>query len=220
MAEEETTPETGAAPSDHHMLADLWHDHKTPIMIVIAGATMLLTAILVFRSQSSTGSSTSTTGTPTPSGSLASSTGVPTAQTTDSTNAYNSLTGYMQAILQQLQQSASSAASAVTNPTSTPASSSGSTNSTTGASSAPTSAPAVNPPPAASVPTPAPTPAPTATPSAPASQYITVGRWPNWNGSLWGIAQHQGITLSRIEQLNPQISNPNLIYPNQQVKVS
>ena len=222
MAEDdsEVAPQGGpGAPSDHHMLADLWHEHKTPIMIVIAGATMLLTAILVFRNQSSTGSSTAAPGTPTAGG-------VPTVQTTDSTNAYNSLTGYMQAILQQLQQmgQGSTPSSPPSNPSppggvvNTPPLQGGHPpmgNGGNPVSTAPV-APIRAPIPAASAPTPS-------APAGAASQYVTVGTWtpnPAWNTTLSGIAQHEGVTLTRIEQLNPQISNPNLIYPNERVKVS
>lgn len=46
---------------------------------------------------------------------------------------------------------------------------------------------------------PSPTPAPT-----PHYQTVKVGTWPNWNGSLSGIAQHFGISLSSLESLNKQ----------------
>lgn len=223
MADEENSPESPepGAPSDHHMLADLWHDHKTPIMIVIAAATMLLTAILVFRHQSSTGSSTAAPGTPTASG-------VPTAQTSSSTNAYDSLSGYMQAILQQLQQ------------LQTPGASSGSVSgsgSGSGTSSPPPRPPSRIPvpphpprpgrpipvdPPLSQLPQLPPQVVPQI-PQVPQRQFVTVGQWtpnPAWNTTLSGIAQHEGTTLTRIEALNPQISNPNLIYPNQQVRIA
>lgn len=62
-------------------------------------------------------------------------------------------------------------------------------------------------------------PAPTRTPA----QYVTVGHWtnvnPSWNSYLSGIAAHEGESLSYLESLNPQISNPNLIYPGQQIEV-
>lgn len=43
------------------------------------------------------------------------------------------------------------------------------------------------------VPTPAPSPTPTPSPTpspAPTQRIQIVGHWPNWDGSLWGIAQH------------------------------
>jgi hypothetical protein len=47
--------------------------------------------------------------------------------------------------------------------------------------------------------------------------YVIVQKWPAQMSTLWGISQAEGISLSRIESLNPQISNPNLIYPGQKV---
>ena len=37
--------------------------------------------------------------------------------------------------------------------------------------------------------------------------------------TLWGLSQRYGVPLSRIIALNPQISNPNLIYPGQKVRI-
>lgn len=55
------------------------------------------------------------------------------------------------------------------------------------------------------------------------AQYVTAGTWQNgnppWNSYLSGIAAHEGESLSYLESLNPQISNPNLIYPGQRVEV-
>ena len=65
--------------------------------------------------------------------------------------------------------------------------------------------------------TPQPTPQPTPQTT---SRYITVTRWPSQFGTLSGIASANGVSLSRLEQLNPQISNPNLIYAGQQIRVS
>jgi hypothetical protein len=59
------------------------------------------------------------------------------------------------------------------------------------------------------------------TPPAQPRQTTTVGTWPNWNGSLSGIASHYGLSLERLEGLNPQFSsNWNLIYPGQTVYLS
>ena len=38
--------------------------------------------------------------------------------------------------------------------------------------------------------------------------------------SLWRIAQNYGLTLAQLIALNPQIQNPNLIYPGQEVRVA
>lgn len=38
--------------------------------------------------------------------------------------------------------------------------------------------------------------------------------------TLWAIANAHGISLARLLQLNPQITNPNLIFPNQVIHVS
>ena len=38
--------------------------------------------------------------------------------------------------------------------------------------------------------------------------------------TLWGIAQRYGIGLSELIGLNPQIKNPNLIYPGEEVRVA
>ena len=65
--------------------------------------------------------------------------------------------------------------------------------------------------------TPQPTPQPTPQTT---SRYITVTRWPSQFGTLSSIASENGVSLSRLERLNPQISNPNLIYAGQQIRVS
>jgi LysM repeat protein len=66
--------------------------------------------------------------------------------------------------------------------------------------------------------TPTTTPAPPA-PTPPAARYVTVQKWPSQLGSLSGIASKYGLSLARLEQLNPQIKNPNLIYAGQQVRI-
>lgn len=38
--------------------------------------------------------------------------------------------------------------------------------------------------------------------------------------TLWGIAGQYGVALNRIIALNPDIRNPNLIYPGQRVRIS
>lgn len=50
---------------------------------------------------------------------------------------------------------------------------------------------------------------------------VTVAQWSStntpWNSTLWGIATHFNESLAQIERLNPQIKNPNLIYPGQRI---
>lgn len=58
-------------------------------------------------------------------------------------------------------------------------------------------------------------PAPTPTPDGSGTDYIVQS-----GDTLWGIANAHGLSLARLEQLNPQIANPNLIYPGQAVHVS
>lgn len=40
-----------------------------------------------------------------------------------------------------------------------------------------------------------------------------------WNSTLSGIASHYNTTVAKIQALNPSITNPNLIYPGQQIIV-
>ena len=61
-----------------------------------------------------------------------------------------------------------------------------------------------------SKPTPAPQPKP-----EPHKEYYTVQS----GDTLWGISQRYGISLNQIIALNPQIQNPDLIYPGQKVRV-
>lgn len=58
-----------------------------------------------------------------------------------------------------------------------------------------------------------PKPVPTAS-----AKYYTVTKWPAPGSSLWTISQITHVPLATIERLNPQIKNPNLIYPNQKVR--
>ena len=59
-------------------------------------------------------------------------------------------------------------------------------------------------------------PAPKPTPKPePKKEYYTVQSGDN----LWVISQRYGLTLAQIIALNPQIPNPDLIYPNQQIRV-
>lgn len=76
-------------------------------------------------------------------------------------------------------------------------------------------------------PVPAPAPAPAPGPAAPQHQFVTVKKWPGvssgglaeWDTTLWGIATHFGTTVQSLQNLN-HITNPNLIYPGQQIEVN
>ena len=77
----------------------------------------------------------------------------------------------------------------------------------------PTPAPAPAPPPPPPPPPPAPAP-------PPAQRTVTVCHWPQWCGSLWGIAQHfygDGSKWPTIYNANRATigPNPNLIHPGQ-----
>ena len=92
---------------------------------------------------------------------------------------------------------------------------------------APNPSPAPTPPPSGNLPVPTPTPVPPRS-GAPAptpapvqnKQTVTVCEWPNWCGSLWGIAAHfygNGANWPKIYQANKALigSNPNRIHPGQ-----
>ena len=85
-------------------------------------------------------------------------------------------------------------------------------------------APGPTGPPVQSPPTPPPppkvAPKPQPVPHPAPERFVTVQPWPNVLGSLSGIASQNGISLERVEQLNPQIQNPDLIYPGQRVRVA
>lgn len=79
-------------------------------------------------------------------------------------------------------------------------------------------APPPGPHPPVKVPPPKPTPKPPAPPPKPTQRTVTVGHWPNWDGSLFGIAQHEygnGNQWQKIYAANKaKIGNdPNKIQP-------
>ena len=77
------------------------------------------------------------------------------------------------------------------------------------------------PPAAAPPPTPKPVPVPVPVPGpTPQAKFVTVQKWPDALSTLWGISQKYGLTLTRIEQLNPQIKDPSLIFAGQQVRIA
>ena len=47
------------------------------------------------------------------------------------------------------------------------------------------------------------------------------GEWHTvvWGDTLWGLSRRYGEPLNSIIALNPQIRNPNLIYPGQRVRI-
>ena len=68
-----------------------------------------------------------------------------------------------------------------------------------------------------------PTTTPTTTPASSGAQYFTITQ--NYSSSNWatttlaGIAGKFGTTVGRLMQLNPQITNPNLVYKGEQIRV-
>lgn len=80
----------------------------------------------------------------------------------------------------------------------------------------PVPTPVPNPTPA---PTPVPTPTPTPAPPPSTARKQVVGKWPAWNSTLWGIAEHyygNGQLWPRIYQANQSIigPDPNKIFAN------
>lgn len=64
-------------------------------------------------------------------------------------------------------------------------------------------------------PAPSPAPAPVPAPQPSGSDYVVKS-----GDTMWAIATAHGLALARLIQLNPQIANPNLIYPGEVVHVS
>ena len=63
-------------------------------------------------------------------------------------------------------------------------------------------------------------PQPAHKPAHPNERYITVQRWPEELSTLSGIGSKYGVSVARLRQLNPHITNPNLIYPNERIRVA
>lgn len=76
--------------------------------------------------------------------------------------------------------------------------------------------------PIVNVPPPIVKPAPSKSPPA-AAQYVSVvkftSRNPAWNSTLWGIANHYHTSVAALQHLNPQVKNPNLVYPGERIQV-
>jgi len=89
----------------------------------------------------------------------------------------------------------------------------------------PAAVPAPNPP--APVPVPVPTPAPTPAPVPTARRGVNVARYTTyntpWNSTLWGIANHYGVSLDQVERINgfaPYGSrNPSLVFTGEWIWV-
>jgi len=58
------------------------------------------------------------------------------------------------------------------------------------------------------------------TPSQVNANYVTVTAWPSLYGTLGGIASANGTTVARLLQLNPGITNADVINTGQQVRIS
>ena len=56
---------------------------------------------------------------------------------------------------------------------------------------------------------------------------VTVAKWPGksrggraqWNTTLSGIASHEHVPLGYLEKDNPQVKNPNLVYPGEKINI-
>ena len=53
-------------------------------------------------------------------------------------------------------------------------------------------------------------------PPAPAEQYYTAV----WGDTMWGIAIRNGMTLSQLLALNPQVWNPNILYVGDRIRIA
>lgn len=184
-----------------------WENHQM-IMMAIGLGVLLLTAVLVFRKSSASSNAANNT--------TAAGGGIPTVQTSDTATAINQQNTSIEALLNAFQQFMNRPSVPTPTPKPTP---------TPTPTPKPIPYPIVpkpiqNPP----KPVPKPAPKPTPTPVIPSAHYDTVGTWTQqnapWNSTLWGIANHEGISLSRIEALNPGIANPNIIQPGQKIRVS
>lgn len=64
-------------------------------------------------------------------------------------------------------------------------------------------------------------------PQASEPRTITVAKYPGksvngraqWDTTLWGIAQHEHVTLTALEKANPQVKNPDMVYPGEKIRI-
>lgn len=60
--------------------------------------------------------------------------------------------------------------------------------------------------------------------NVPRETTVTVAPWrsvnPPWNSTMSGIAEHEGVTLDALLALNPEIKDPNVIHPGEQIVVT
>ena len=59
-------------------------------------------------------------------------------------------------------------------------------------------------------------PTPDSAQTAPAEQYYTAV----WGDTMWGIAVRNGMTLSQLLALNPQVRNPNILYVGDRIRIA
>ena len=60
------------------------------------------------------------------------------------------------------------------------------------------------------------TPPPSESGPPPVEQYYTAV----WGDTMWGIARRNGLTLSELLALNPQVRNPNIIYVGDRIRIA
>lgn len=168
-----------------------------------AGATAAVGGYVWYQRRKAGGSSSTAAGSSSTTAGYPSSGGVDTT----GTDVANWLGQYSGSLQNQLDAYAQSLNDAVTSLGQVPTSGSTSTGGTTDQGTGGTVSNPSTPPPAP--------------PPPPSRPYVTVAKYTStntpWNSTLSGIAAHTGISLSHLEALNPQISNPNLIYTGQKV---
>ena len=60
------------------------------------------------------------------------------------------------------------------------------------------------------------TPPPSESETAPVEEYYTAV----WGDTMWGIARRNGLTLSELLALNPQVRNPNILYVGDRIRIA